>query len=411
MSDFKDLNLSPELLKTLTKKGYKTPTEIQNLAIPIILTKRDLLGIAQTGTGKTAAFSLPIIDNIKRSDIKLFSKRARVLIMTPTRELAIQVLDHIQLYAEGLNLKSTAIYGGVGPLNQVRKLSTGVDILVATPGRLVDFLERGHVRLDQLEVFVLDEADRMLDMGFITDVTKVIDQLPEVRQSLFFSATMPEDISKLADTILTDPKRIEVAPSATPIEKIDQVVKHLHRTNKPLLLIEILKEENTQSVLVFTKTKLGADRVYKHLDDAGISCASIHSDRTQGAREKSLTNFRKGVIKVLVATDIAARGIDVERVSHVINYDVPIEAETYVHRIGRTARAGRAGYAITFCDPVEIKYLKAIEKLLGCEIKEDQTHTYFGAPPRVYQDEPKQKLTNPNKGKSNQPKRRKKKKK
>lgn len=410
MTNFKDLNLSPVLLKTLERKGYKTPTEIQNLAIPSVLIKKDLLGIAQTGTGKTAAFGLPIIDNLRNNESKLFSKRVRALIMTPTRELAIQVLENIQTYGEDCNLKCAAIFGGVGPLNQVRRLSTGVDILVATPGRLVDFLERGHIKLDQLEVFVLDEADRMLDMGFITDVTKVIDQLPKVRQSLFFSATMPEDISNLADTILLDPVKVEVTPSATPVDKIDQVVKHLHRTNKPLLLMEILKEEDTRSVLVFTKTKHGADRVYKHLDNAGFSCASIHSDRTQGAREKSLNNFRKGIIKVLVATDIAARGIDVERVSHVINYDVPIEAETYIHRIGRTARAGRTGQAITFCDPVEMKYLRAIEKLLGHEIKEDQTHSYFGAPPRVYEDEPKRKLTNPNKGKSNQPRRKKKKK-
>ncbi|WP_372651552.1 DEAD/DEAH box helicase [Halobacteriovorax sp.] len=397
MTQFKDLNLSQSLLETLKEKGYDTPTDIQREAIPPILKKRDLLGIAQTGTGKTAAFSIPIIENLVESDVKLMSKRVRALILTPTRELANQINDNVEVYSKKTKLKSTVVFGGVGPLSQVRRLSTGVDILIATPGRLLDLMTKGHVKLDQLEIFVLDEADRMLDMGFIRDIERVIAKLPKKRQSLFFSATMPKDISNLAGTILRDPITVEVTPASTPVEVIEQRAYHLDRSNKPLLLIDILKSHESESVLVFTKTKYGADRVAKHLDRAGFQCASIHSNRSQGAREKALKAFRDREIKVLVATDIAARGIDVDSVSHVINYDVPLDAESYVHRIGRTARAGREGSAMMFCDPSEMKYFKAVEKLVGYKIQEVKDHPFFGAPPRVAPvNNPAKKLQNPN---------------
>ncbi|PIK13660.1 DEAD/DEAH box helicase [Halobacteriovorax sp. JY17] len=397
MTQFKDLNLSKFLLETLKDKGYVTPTDIQREAIPSILDKRDLLGIAQTGTGKTAAFSIPIIENLVESNVQLMSKRVRALILTPTRELANQINENVEIYSKKTKLKSTVVFGGVGPLSQVRRLSTGVDILIATPGRLLDLMTKGHVKLDQLEIFVLDEADRMLDMGFIRDVERVIAKLPKKRQSLFFSATMPKDISNLAGTILKNPVTVEVTPASTPVEVIEQRAYHLDRSNKPLLLIDILKSHESESVLVFTKTKYGADRVAKHLDRAGFACASIHSNRSQGAREKALKAFREREIKVLVATDIAARGIDVDSVSHVINYDVPLDAESYVHRIGRTARAGREGSAMLFCDPSESKYLKAVEKLVGYKIQEVKDHPYFGAPPRVAPvNNPAAKLQNPN---------------
>ena len=397
MTQFKDLKLSQSLLETLKEKGYEKPTDIQREAIPSILSKRDLLGIAQTGTGKTAAFSIPIIENLVESDIKLMSKRVRALILTPTRELANQINENVEVYSKKTKLKSTVVFGGVGPLSQVRRLSTGVDILIATPGRLLDLMTKGHIKLDQLEIFVLDEADRMLDMGFIRDIERVIAKLPKKRQSLFFSATMPKDISNLAGTILKDPITVEVTPASTPVEVIEQRAYHLDRSNKPLLLIDILKNHESESVLVFTKTKYGADRVAKHLDRAGFACASIHSNRSQGAREKALNAFRSREIKVLVATDIAARGIDVDSVSHVINYDVPLDAESYVHRIGRTARAGREGSAMLFCDPSESKYLKAVEKLVGYKIQEVKDHPYFGAPPRVAPvNNPQGKLKNPN---------------
>lgn len=397
MTQFKDLKLSTELLQTLKEKGYETPTDIQREAIPPILDKKDLLGIAQTGTGKTAAFSIPIIENLEESGVKPMSKRVRALILTPTRELANQINDNITVYSSKFKMKSTVIFGGVGPLNQIRKLSTGVDILIATPGRLLDFMNKGQIKLDQLEIFVLDEADRMLDMGFIRDVEKIISKLPKKRQSLFFSATMPKSISKLAGSILIDPITVEVTPASTPVEVIEQRVYHLDRSNKPLLLIEFLKNHESDSVLVFTKTKYGADRVSKHLLKAGFDSAAIHSNRSQGAREKALKAFRDKEIKVLVATDIAARGIDVDSVSHVINYDVPLDAESYVHRIGRTARAGREGSAMLFCDPSEMKYLKAVEKLVGYSIVEVKDHTYYGAPPRVAPvNNPSKKLQNPN---------------
>ncbi|ATH07214.1 DEAD/DEAH box helicase [Halobacteriovorax marinus] len=397
MTQFKDLKLSSKLLKTLADKGYSTPTDIQREAIPHILEGRDIQGIAQTGSGKTGAFSIPMIENLSRSKQVVKAKRARALVLTPTRELANQINGQVEIYSKGMNLSSAVIFGGVGPLNQVRKLATGVDLLIATPGRLLDFLQRGHIKLDELETFVLDEADRMLDMGFIKDIEKIIERLPKKRQTLFFSATMPKDISKLASTILTKPKIIEVSPPSTPVESIAQYLIHIDRVQKPKLLKKIINESVSESVIVFTRTKYGADRVCKHLMKAGIESSSIHSNRSQGAREKALAAFRNKKIKALVATDIAARGIDVDGISHVINYDVPLEAESYIHRIGRTARAGKSGVAYTFCDPAETKSLKAVEKLLGFKIKVNSdfeiTEETDTIPPI---NNPGRKLRNPN---------------
>ncbi|MCK5073123.1 MAG: DEAD/DEAH box helicase [Bacteriovoracaceae bacterium] len=383
MSDFKSLNLLPSIMKAIENKGYEVPTPIQSQAIPHLLKGKDLLGIAQTGTGKTAAFSLPILNRLAENKVKTKPARVRTLILTPTRELASQIDLNVKLYGKGLKLFSTVIFGGVGHRPQIQAMSKGVDILVATPGRLLDLMNDGHVLFEQLEVFVLDEADRMLDMGFIRDVKKIISKLPEKRQTLLFSATMPNDISMLATSLLKDPVRVEVTPQATTVEKIEQNVNLLERSNKPLLLKSILKNRSFKRVLVFTKTKHGADRVVKHLDKESILSAAIHGNKSQGARERALGNFRAGKIRVLVATDIAARGIDVSNVSHVINYNLPDDPKSYVHRIGRTARAGNNGVAISFCDESEVKLLKSIEKFIKCKVPVDKTHPYHGAPPHL----------------------------
>ena len=378
MTSFTNLNLNPKILAALEKKGYTTPTPIQAQAIPHLLEGKDLLGIAQTGTGKTAAFSLPILHNLAKSNVAVKSGQVRTLILTPTRELASQIADNIELYGHDLGLRYAVIFGGVSERPQIATMQKGVDILIATPGRLLDLISQGHVRFMHLEILVLDEADRMLDMGFINDVKKIIAKIPEKRQTLFFSATMPETIADLAHSILKNPIKVEVTPQSTTVERIDQKIYQVAKGNKSSLLKRILKQEDATSVLVFSKTKHGANRVVEFLEKSGITVAAIHGNKSQGAREKALTNFRDGSVHVLVATDIAARGIDIPAISHVINFDVPMDPESYVHRIGRTARAGRQGVAITFCDPSETKLLQAVEKTIRFKIPVDTTHAFHG---------------------------------
>ncbi len=369
MFQFSDLSLHPKLLEALSTKGYTHPTPIQEQAIPALLEGRDLLGIAQTGTGKTAAFSLPLLERLNKNRVKAKPAHMRALILTPTRELATQIQENIEGYSKGLKLSSTVIFGGVGERPQIMAMSRGVDILIATPGRLIDLMGHGHILYDQLEVFILDEADRMLDMGFIRDIKKVVKLLPLERQTMMFSATMPKDIADLAGTMLKNPKRVEVTPESTTVEKITQSLYFVEKAQKPLLLKTLLKNIGSKSVLVFSRTKHGADRIVKQLAKDQIVAAAIHGNKSQGARERALNEFRSGKMKILVATDIAARGIDVSSIGHVINFDLPNDPESYVHRIGRTARAGREGKAISFCDrELEGSLLKAIEKLIKIKI-------------------------------------------
>jgi ATP-dependent RNA helicase RhlE len=378
MSKFENLNLHPKLLEALTSKGYTDPTPIQEQAIPHLLDERDFLGIAQTGTGKTAAFSLPILQNLTKSNIKVKPNSIRCLILTPTRELATQIADNIATYGSKLHLKHAVIFGGVNEKPQIANLKRGMDIVIATPGRLLDLMSQGHIRYSQLEIFVLDEADRMLDMGFIHDIKKVIAKLPEDRQTLFFSATMPDTIAKLASSILIDPITVEITPPSTTVEKIDQKIYFVEKSNKSALLKHILKKDGDCHMLVFLRTKHGANRLADFLLRHGITAGAIHGNKSQSAREKALASFRSGETNVLLATDIAARGIDVPGITHVVNFDIPKDPESYVHRIGRTARAGKDGIAISFCDPSERKSLKAVEKSINYDIRIDRTHAYHG---------------------------------
>ncbi len=379
MLKFQDLNLSAKILSALENKGYTQPTDIQEQAIPHLLEGKDFLGIAQTGTGKTAAFALPILDNLAKNKKPVAPNSIRALILTPTRELASQIADNIKVYGKDLGLSHTVIFGGVSINNQVRDMQRGFDIVVATPGRLIDLMGRGCVKFASLEIFVLDEADRMLDMGFIVDVKRIIAKLPPKRQTLFFSATMPKDIASLANSILTNPVKVEITPQATTVEKIDQKINYVARENKLALLKSVLVQEDATSVLVFSKTKHGANRIVKFLEDDGMKVAAIHGNKSQLARERALGDFRRGKVSVLIATDIAARGIDIPAISHVINYDIPHDPENYVHRIGRTARAGREGIALSFCDSTERSFLKAIEKTIRYEIPVDETHAFHNA--------------------------------
>ncbi|MBF0285482.1 MAG: DEAD/DEAH box helicase [Magnetococcales bacterium] len=381
MTDFSSLNLHPALQNTLRKTGYTTPTPIQAQAIPKLLAGSDLLGIAQTGTGKTAAFALPIIDRLARQPKPAGPKGVRALILTPTRELASQINANIATYGHGFRLSHTVIFGGVGQTGQVRVMSRGVDILTATPGRLLDLIGQGHVRLDKVEVFVLDEADRMLDMGFIHDIQKIIARLPTPRQTMLFSATMPDEIAHLAHGLLTNPERVEVTPAATTVERVQQKVLMVERVNKPSLLNHLLAQQEMERVLVFTRTKHGADRVTESLAKESIRAVAIHGNKSQNAREAALGQFRSGQARVLVATDIAARGIDVSGISHVINFDLPNEPESYVHRIGRTARAGREGVAISLCDAAtEHIFLRDIERTIRQKVTVDADHPYHCEP-------------------------------
>lgn len=368
MLKFNELALHPTILKNLEEKGYETPTPIQAQSIPSLLEGQDLLGIAQTGTGKTAAFSLPIINYLANHPLRPLPGEPRVLILAPTRELASQIQDNISFYSRNLRLKTAVIFGGVGQANQIAALRGGLDILVATPGRLLDLMNQGFCKLAQVEVFVLDEADRMLDMGFIHDIKKVIAKLPVKRQTLLFSATMPDEIAGLAAKLLKSPKRVEVTPPSSTVDRIEQVVVMCRKVDKYQLLRKIIAKENIELVLVFTRTKHGANKIVEYLEKYKIPSAAIHGNKSQSARESALANFKSGKIKVLVATDIAARGIDVQGVSHVINFDLPVEAESYVHRIGRTARAGKDGDAISFCDETERDALARIQKLIKLKL-------------------------------------------
>ncbi|UOF00212.1 DEAD/DEAH box helicase [Bdellovibrio reynosensis] len=373
---FTDLPLIAPLQFALKEAGYEHPTPIQLAAMPIVLEGKDLLGIAQTGTGKTAAFSLPILQNLSKHRTRPESKCPRALILTPTRELAIQIHENIEAYGKHLNLKHAVIFGGVGQNPQVRALQAGVDILVATPGRLIDLFQQKFLRLDKVEIFVLDEADRMLDMGFMQDIKRILPLLPKKRHNLFFSATMPPEIAKLAHSILVDPEKVEVTPTSSTAEKVDQKVMYVEKKDKLDLLIHLLKDNNLSRVLVFVAMKHGANRVVDKLVKAGIEAAGIHGDKSQNARQRALEEFKTGDVRVLVATDIAARGIDIDNISHVINLDVPHIPESYVHRIGRTARAGASGDAISFCTAEEKSFMFAIEKVTRqkVEVIKDQPY-------------------------------------
>ncbi len=379
MTSFAELGLIRPLLDALKAQDYSVPTPIQAAAIPPLLEGRDLLGIAQTGTGKTAAFSLPLLQRLDAAKERPASRRPRALILTPTRELAVQILDSLATYGQGLRLSRTAVYGGVGQSPQVRALSRGVDTLVATPGRLIDLLDQGQLRLDNVEVFILDEADRMLDMGFIHAVRRLAALLPKERQTLLFSATMPRAVADIAASLLRDPVRVEVTPAASTVDRIDQRVLFVTKADKRALLGELMQDQSIERALVFTRTKHGADRVAEHLARDGVRTGAIHGNKTQGARQQALNGFRNGRLRVLVATDIAARGIDVDGITHVINFDLPNEPESYVHRIGRTARAGAEGIAISFCDAEETAYLRDIEKVIKQGVPVDADHPYHAA--------------------------------
>ncbi len=386
---FKELNLSAPLLRAVQEAGYETPSPIQAAAIPPVLSGRDLMGCAQTGTGKTAAFALPMLDRLTAAQPR--KKGAiRALILTPTRELALQIGESFEAYGKYLKLRSTVIFGGVGQAPQVEALKKGVDILVACPGRLNDLIGQGFIDLGSLEIFVLDEADRMLDMGFVHDVKKVIAKLPKERQNLMFSATMPKEIEQLAAGILRDPAFVKVDPVSSTVDRIQQSLYHVEKGNKKFLLPWLIKnlQPPVVNALVFSRTKHGADKIAKDLTKQGIPAAAIHGNKSQTARVTALENFKAGKTKVLVATDIAARGIDISELSHVFNYDLPEVPETYVHRIGRTARAGADGTAISFCAPEEQEYLAGIEKLNRRSIPVVSGHPWDGVPAPVRPEPP-----------------------
>lgn len=374
---FEKINLIKPIQKALADEGYTIPTPIQKQAIPIILERKDLLGCAQTGTGKTAAFAVPILQILYNEKNNNHKRRTiRALIVTPTRELAIQIKDSFSAYGKHTGLKNAVVFGGVRQKAQTDKLMSGVDILIATPGRLLDLMNQNYIILNHIELFVLDEADRMLDMGFINDVKKIISKLPSKRQSLFFSATMPAEIVKLARTILVKPVKIEVTPESPTVEAIKQSIYHVAKSDKQALLIHLLKDPNIASALVFTRTKHGADKVTKYLNKAKILSEAIHGNKSQNARQRALSNFKTKQTRVLVATDIAARGIDIDELSHVINFEIPNIPETYIHRIGRTGRAGLGGVALSLCDSEEKAFLKDINKLISIQIPVVKDHPF-----------------------------------
>jgi ATP-dependent RNA helicase RhlE len=374
-STFKELGLIEPILMALFEEGYAHPTPIQEQSIPIVLEGTDLLGCAQTGTGKTAAFTLPIIQLLSAKPIEK-RKRIKSLIVTPTRELAIQIAESFNAYARHTPLTCTVIFGGVGQGPQVSALKNGVDVVIATPGRLLDLMQQGHINIKEVEIFVLDEADRMLDMGFVNDVKRLLAVLPKKRQSLFFSATMPPEIVHLASSILHRPEKVTVTPVSSTVEIIDQSVYFVDKSNKNALLLEVLKNPSIKTALVFTRTKHGADKVVQLLTKNQIVAEAIHGNKSQNARQRALSNFKEQTTRVLVATDIAARGIDVDELAHVINFDIPNIPETYVHRIGRTGRAGAEGTALSFCDFEEKAYLADIEKLIGKKVNVITEHPY-----------------------------------
>jgi ATP-dependent RNA helicase RhlE len=390
LKTFAEINLIPALHRALAEENYETPTPIQAQTIPVALEGRDVLGCAQTGTGKTAAFALPILNRLGSKSRKAIPNHPRVLVLAPTRELAIQIGDSFETYGRHLGLRVAMVFGGVGQGKQVNSLERGAHILVATPGRLLDLMNQGYIELDRLDVFVLDEADRMLDMGFLPDLRRIIKHLPDRRQSLFFSATMPPKIIELAQQLLTRPVSVNVTPKETSVERIAQKVLFVERTQKLALLSQILQAADVDRAIVFTKTKHGANGLAEKLGRRGIVAAAIHGNKSQGARQRALEAFRVREVHVLVATDVAARGIDIDGVSHVINYDLPSEPESYVHRIGRTGRAGADGIALTFCGAAERSDLRAIEKLIGRKIPPGT----FELEPDTHVDEPPVKRRN-----------------
>ncbi len=374
---FKDLSIAPAILKALETKGYTQPTPIQEKAIPLLLAGRDLLGCAQTGTGKTAAFAIPILQHLYAdASTKSGPRKIKALVVTPTRELAIQIDDNFTEYGQNTHLKNTVIFGGVKQGKQTEKLKRGVDILVATPGRLLDLMQQGFISLKDIDYFVLDEADQMLDMGFIHDIKRLLAKLPNKRQSLFFSATMPKNILELSQTILHNQAEVSVKPEQATAEKVSQAIYFVKKGDKSKLLIDLIHENEGASTLVFSRTKHGADKVVRTLEKAGIKAAAIHGNKSQNNRQRALGAFKNGALNILVATDIAARGIDVSDLALVVNYDLPNIPETYVHRIGRTGRAKASGIALSFCDSVERAYLISIEKLIRQKVPVIQEHAY-----------------------------------
>jgi len=373
---FENLNLIQPLLNAVNKKGYLNPTPIQEMAIPVILQGKDIFGCAQTGTGKTAAFALPILQMLETEKDRNKRRTVRALILAPTRELVAQISEEFNTYGKGLDIRLVTIYGGISQKAQTQSLQKGVDIIVAAPGRLLDLMNQGFVHLDKVEYLVLDEADRMLDMGFINDIRKITAKLPVKRQTMLFSATAPDEIRKLAASLLRNPVQLNLSPDAIPPILVSQSVYHVKKENKKLLLMHLLKNESVKNVLIFTRTKHGADKVVKDLIRNGIKALAIHGNKSQSARDKALKDFKTRSIRVLVATDVASRGIDVDKLSHVINYEIPEQAETYVHRIGRTGRAGEAGAAYSFCSSDEKPYLKNIHKLIHRNIDVITSHPF-----------------------------------
>ena len=373
---FEDLKLHNSLQKAVKDQNYETPTSIQAKAIPLILDRNDVLGTAQTGTGKTAAFSLPILHHLENESRNQGKRKVKALIVTPTRELAIQIAENFTDYSKYNSIKNTVIYGGVKQMKQVKRLDAGVDVLIATPGRLLDLIGQGYITLRDVKYFVLDEADRMLDMGFIHDIKKIIKMLPQKRQSLFFSATMPKNILELSKTILKTPKNVSVAPVSSTAETIQQYVYFTNQTSKKELLFHILKDKEIKQILVFSRTKHGANKIVKNLKKKNIEAAAIHGDKSQNQRQNALKSFKDGGMRVLVATDIAARGIDINELRHVLNYNIPNESETYVHRIGRCGRAGKEGISISISGPEENAYIRDIEKLIGKKIDAIKDHPF-----------------------------------
>lgn len=387
---FSDLQVIEPVLKALCDEGYTKPTPVQEQSIPVILQQKDVLGCAQTGTGKTAAFAIPILQLLYQQGIGNKERRRSIkaLVLTPTRELAIQVGESFKAYGKYLPLKHLVIYGGVSQHGQVNALSQGTDILVTTPGRLIDLLNQRHLSLQDIKYFVLDEADRMLDMGFIHDVKRIISKLPSVRQTIFFSATMSPEIQLLSASLLKQPVKVKVTPPATTVHLIQQSLYHVEKQNKRALLINLLSDTNIKTALVFTRTKHGADKIAKELAYAGIRSGAIHGNKSQNSRQSTLLGFKTGKIRVLVATDIAARGIDIDGMSHVFNYELPNIPETYVHRIGRTGRAGASGVAISFCDTEEKSFLRDIQQLINKNIPVVKDHAFVNVPAQLKQQSP-----------------------
>ncbi|BDW99696.1 DEAD/DEAH box helicase [Maricaulis maris] len=369
MTQFTDLGLAEPILRALTDEGYESPTPIQSEVIPAMIEGRDVLGIAQTGTGKTASFVLPILNRIIEENQRPQPKTCRALILSPTRELSAQILENVRGYGRHMRISTTLVVGGVKPGPQIRALSKGVDVLVATPGRLLDLMQSGAIRLNETRTLILDEADQMLDLGFFPAIRKIVGHLPAKRQTALLSATMPKPIRALAHEMLDDPKQVSVAPASRPIERIEQSVVLLPKESKKDLLLELMSDRAVERAIVFSRTKHGADKINRHLVDYGLKSAAIHGNKSQAQRIKALDGFKTGAVKILVATDIAARGIDVDDVSHVVNHDLPNIPEAYVHRIGRTARAGKSGVAVSMCEPGEYEYLRDIERLTGLNIE------------------------------------------